>query len=532
MARVIKYVMTTVVAIGLMCAFAIFVLDIPLPWKTANAEDRPSHAAPASGKVQNLELLFLLTEQSPALLRGEGVPAAVTDKLAPLKGKLMDRDEFVAELNACLDKDERKQFQTTVLKHAALQSHALQIPEAVRRSLGIRRGNKDSVAMAGAPTQSRPLVMPGSTALDPARVVRVRARFAPAEVVQISDTRDHPSATGVSKFRELRPGDQVKEGDELGVFHSVDVGSKKNDLFEAIIQYRLDKVVLDRAEKADGSLPEVFLWNARRNVQTDRSGIIRAKNTLKTWNIAKEDIDAVVKEAETFDLTQRSSDSKREGEWGQQQEKWARVVMKAPCSGVIIERNISRGELVVDPTINLFTIAAVERLAVLANIPEDDLPTLNNLKDSQRNWTVQTVGANSLTGLPGTIDEIGYIIDPNQHTAIVKGYIDNPGGKIRAGQFVSATVDVPPPEDVVEIPIGALVDDGKQSLVFVQADPDKRRWTMRRVLVVQRFDKTAFVRATPIPVKEQLSAEEKEQGLLPRQPLQVGDVVLAPACWS
>ena len=97
MARVIKYAMTTVVAIGLICAFAIFVLDIPLPWKTANAEDRPSHAAPASGKVQNLELLFLLTEQSPALLRGEGVPAAVIDKLAPLKGKLMDRDEFVAE---------------------------------------------------------------------------------------------------------------------------------------------------------------------------------------------------------------------------------------------------------------------------------------------------------------------------------------------------------------------------------------------------------------------------------------------------
>ena len=33
----IKYAMTTVVAIGLICAFAIFVLDIPLPWKTANA---------------------------------------------------------------------------------------------------------------------------------------------------------------------------------------------------------------------------------------------------------------------------------------------------------------------------------------------------------------------------------------------------------------------------------------------------------------------------------------------------------------
>ena len=47
-----------------------------------------------------------------------------------------------------------------------------------------------------------------------------------------------------------------------------------------------------------------------------------------------------------------------------------------------------------------------------------------------------TVGAGSAKGLAGTIDEIGYMIDPNQHTAIIKGYVDNPGKRIRAGQYV------------------------------------------------------------------------------------------------
>ena len=154
--------------------------------------------------------------------------------------------------------------------------------------------------------------------------------------------------------------------------------------------------------------------------------------------------------------------------------------------------------MVVDNTVNLFQIADVNRLLVLANCPEDSLPTLEALSQNQRRWTVQTVGANSAAGLPGTIDEIGYMIDPNQHTAIIKGYVDNPGRHIRAGQYVTATVQIPPPAGVVEIAVDALVDDGRQSLVFVQPDADKHHFTMRRVHVTHRFDHSVLVRSTPI----------------------------------
>ena len=37
-------------------------------------------------------------------------------------------------------------------------------------------------------------------------------------------------------FREIRSGDRVGKGDVLAVFHSVDVGNKKNDLADAIYQ--------------------------------------------------------------------------------------------------------------------------------------------------------------------------------------------------------------------------------------------------------------------------------------------------------
>jgi cobalt-zinc-cadmium efflux system membrane fusion protein len=202
------------------------------------------------------------------------------------------------------------------------------------------------------------------------------------------------------------------------------------------------------------------------------------------------------------------------------------VTLRAPFDGIVVERNVHTGEMVVDNTVNLFQIADVRRMLVEANCPEDDLPKLESLLGGDRRWTVRTVGAAAGVGLGGSIDEIGYLIDPNQHTAVIKGYIDNTGRRIRGGQYVTATVEIPPPEGVAEVPTDALVDDGQQSLVFVQPDPSARRFTMRRVQVTHRFERTVFVRATPIPEGERLTAQEAEAGLLPRQPLRPGERVL------
>jgi cobalt-zinc-cadmium efflux system membrane fusion protein len=182
--------------------------------------------------------------------------------------------------------------------------------------------------------------------------------------------------------------------------------------------------------------------------------------------------------------------------------------------------------MVVDNTVNLFQIADVNRLLIIANILEDQLPILEALDLDDRHWSVRTVGARSAEGLPGTIDEIGYLVDPNDHTIKVKGYVDNPGLRLRAGQYVAATVPLLAPPDVVEIPVDALVDDGKQAVVFVQTDHAKPQYTMRRVQVSHRFEHTVFVRTKPIPKEEKIAAQEAEEGLLPEEALTPGDWVL------
>jgi cobalt-zinc-cadmium efflux system membrane fusion protein len=398
--------------------------------------------------------------------------------------------------------------------------HTILVPEEARVALGIRKNKVDRVAVARVPTATRPLVLSGSTAFDPARLTRIRIRFTPAEVVQIARVPDELSRdqAGRTEIREIRSGDEVRKGDLLAVVYSVDVGQKKNDLIDALVQLKLDEKVLAEAEKSTGAVPPVFLWNAIRAVEGDRNAVARAENTLKTWNIPEKDIEEVYREAEEISKRHGKRDKSKE-------EQWPRVELRAPEDGVIVERNVSLHEVVVDNTMNLFQVARVDRLTVVANASEDDLPTLLKLRTGQRRWSVRTVGAPD-QGIAGPIDEISYLIDVNQHNAVVKGTIDNPRGRLRAGQFVSASIDLPPPDGVVEVPTTALIDEGNQCLVFVQPDPDQPRYTLRRVQVTHRFDRTAYVKSQLTDAETALTNEEKEEGLLPRQPLRPGERVL------
>ncbi len=401
--------------------------------------------------------------------------------------------------------------------------NSLRVPEEVRKALGIRKGNADQIAVVEQPTRKVPLVMPGSTALDPARLIRVRVRFAPAEVVEIGKIDDPHASPGIVPplRRDLQNGDPVKKGDLLAVLYSVDLGNKKNDLFDALSQLRLDEEVLKRAEAHSAAVPEVFLLNAKRNVQADINAVSRAENTLKTWAIPEAEIQAVRDEVKNY-----TSDQDRRAQEQERLKQWARVELRAPVDGFILEQNVALHETVVDNTTNLIQIAKVDPLIVLAAVPEDDLPALQDFKDQTQNhmtWTVHTVGTKAIAGF---VDDIGYLIDPNQHTAVVRGHIPNPNGLLRAGQFVTATVELPPPKNVVEVPISALVEDGKDSIVFVQTDPNEPIYTMCRVEVTNRFDRTAYVRSAPGTKKNDDPARDGSQVSLPVEPLHEGERVL------
>src|SRR5271166_2652364 len=241
------------------------------------------------------------------------------------------------------------------------QAHTLKVPEEVCAALGIRKGEHDAIAAAWLPKTMRPLVLPGSTAFDPTRLARIRARFAPARVVGLAQVWDSSRKNEQTEYARLRPGDSVSKGELLGVFYSVDVGSKKNDLLQALVQLNLDQEILDRVEKNRIAIPEVMYLTYVRSVQGDRTEINRALNNLNLWDIPQDEIDALRVEAKKISADKDAWSKTPEGRWvnrvkqgtegkdhapkdkekeNETENPWGKVTLRAPLSGIIVERNV------------------------------------------------------------------------------------------------------------------------------------------------------------------------------------------------
>ncbi|HZT83337.1 MAG TPA: efflux RND transporter periplasmic adaptor subunit, partial [Gemmataceae bacterium] len=340
------------------------------------------------------------------------------------------------------------------------------------------------------------------------RLARVHVRF-PGDIVEVGTIKDDSAASpsGRSERRPLRQGDRVKKGDLLCVVWSKDLGEKKSELVDNLSQLRLDRKNLSDLKKYADSIPPVRILEAERAVEQDLIAIARAERTLRAWKVPEEEIDALKAEADAI--------RQRGGKHDPEKEKsWPRVEIRAPLDGVVVERHANVGDVVVDNTLDLFKIANVDRLTVWAHAYEEDLPALQGLPRPVP-WTVRVRADRDAPPMDGFIQTIGQVLDVNQHTALVMGEVDNSQGKLRAGQFVTATVLLPPPPDTVAIPATALVEDGRESVVFVQAGDGV--YAQRKVAVVKRLADTVLVRS-------RVGAGEEGRGI---SPLKVGERVVS-----
>ncbi|MGZ3302250.1 MAG: efflux RND transporter periplasmic adaptor subunit [Isosphaeraceae bacterium] len=360
--------------------------------------------------------------------------------------------------------------------------NAVRVPEEVVRSFGIR------TAPAREPNQLRTFNLAGSLALDTNRLAHLHTRFV-GEVVELGMISDSSEGTegGRPKMRPIRFGDHVEKGQILAVLWSSELGEKKSEYVDALSRLRLEQETLTRLEALykDEAIAERNLREARHNVEADEIAVARVERTLHAWRLTDEEIAAIRSEAELI--------RKRTAPQGSPVEKsWARVELHASLAGTVLEKNCAVGDIV-DTATDLFKIADLSQLWVWAHVYEEDLPTLLALPEPVR-WTIRLKSDPAASPMAGWVEKIGDIIDPNQHTALVIGQVDNPRGRMRAGQFVTATVELPPTPGEVEVPVTAVVDDGEETVVFVQPDPRQPIFVMRRGTLLRRIGPHAYVR--------------------------------------
>jgi cobalt-zinc-cadmium efflux system membrane fusion protein len=403
------------------------------------------------------------------------------------------------------------------------------------------RLSKEAVASLGvAPAvvtkAEKPRPLPpqiGTLNYDNDRLFTIRSRF-PGELAEVRMVLDTEGSVSPTRLRPMRFGDKVKQGDLLAVVWSQQLGQAKAALVDAICALRLSQDTLDRHSKLfqEGAASVATLKADERQVQGDSNTKLTAERSLKMWKMTDEEIKAIVDEANVIADQKKTRSADKE-------KNWARVEIRVPkfsdnpsAQLVVVEKNTNLNDMV-DPINSppLFKLADTSRLQIWVHPPEEYLPLIRE--------RLQKMGAEPLQwhirlqsdppDVPAQVLPIVQIapsLEPNQHSPMVLGYLDNPGGKYLIGQFVTATIYMPPDRDTVEMPTDALNEVEGQALVFVQPDPAKHEFTLRRVTVVRRFKDVTFVRSKLTEVDLQANAEQVARGRRPLEPLVPGERVL------
>jgi cobalt-zinc-cadmium efflux system membrane fusion protein len=375
----------------------------------------------------------------------------------------------------------------------------LSVSDEAMRTLGV------STAPAEPAPPPEPLRLSGSLLLDSNKLAHVHTRF-PGEVVKIGTVIDAVSG----QQRQLRANDKVAAGQLLAVVWSKEVGEKKSDLVDALSKYWIDQANLNRLKRLEkGVVPERTILEAERAFESDEIAVDRVERTLRSWRLTSEEIEAVKDEARRIH-GQSDTPAAR-----QVDRTWAEVEVRAPFDGVVLEKNVVIGDIV-DTSLDIFKIADLTKLAVLANVYEEDIPALEALAPSSRRWQISLKSDPTSHPIEGAFDFIGRVIDPNQHTGAVMGWVENADGKLRVGQFITAAIPLPPPKDQVAVPSDAVIDKGQFSMILVADSADPRRVTSRMVKVAGRSHQRVFI-------DNSLDSSDEAQGA---RPLHVGELVV------
>jgi membrane fusion protein, heavy metal efflux system len=137
-------------------------------------------------------------------------------------------------------------------------------------------------------------------------------------------------------------------------------------------------------------------------------------------------------------------------------------IIRSPISGTVVERLVSPGQLLQAATTPTFTVADLSSVWVMANVFAADLPAVH-IGDS-----ADVVAGAGLT-LPGKVDYIAALVDPNTRAVSVRLEVPNPDEVLKRDMYVRVALHPQRQARGILVPVSAVLrDDQNLPYVFVQ----------------------------------------------------------------
>ena len=301
------------------------------------------------------------------------------------------------------------------------------------------------------------LVQPPDSLVERLKEARVERRpvVEPLSVVGRIDFDEHNVArigsnvTGRVTELNAAPGQAVAAGQVLAQLNSADLGSAQLAYLKAGAQRELAAKAVERARlllSADviGSAELQRRENELKVAQIEERA---AADQLRVMGMSRA---AITRTFETGAITSTSS-------------------VVSTVSGVIVERKVNRGQ-VVQPADDLFTVADLSRVWVMAKVPESQITRV------QVGQTVKVDVSSSPVPLKGRIAWIADTVSMETRTVSVRTEVDNPKRQLRPAMLANVTIEPAPIERLV-VPAIAVVRENNQDHVFVKLEGKRYRLT-------------------------------------------------------
>jgi cobalt-zinc-cadmium efflux system membrane fusion protein len=254
------------------------------------------------------------------------------------------------------------------------------------------------------------------------------------------------------------PGQKVKQGEPMLYVASPDYSQLRTNYLKAKDAYAL-------AQKAYARAQDLYQHHAiaEQNVEQAESvevqaggDLASAQAALKVMGIA--DPDALVKAPPSFE-----------------------VPVKAPISGLVVEQDVSAGQVIQPGTTQCFMISDTTTVWVLVNVYQKDLPYVR---------VGDTVSIQTETypeAFHGRIAYVAASLDPSTRTLQARIETPNPGDKLKKDMYVVATVNAGTIRDAIALPDAAVLRD-TENQPFVYAAASANQFGRRSVTLGENLN--------------------------------------------
>lgn len=138
------------------------------------------------------------------------------------------------------------------------------------------------------------------------------------------------------------------------------------------------------------------------------------------------------------------------------------AIIRSPIGGTVVEKLINPGQLLQAGTTPAFTVADVASMWVSANVFDTDLPFVR--KGEHATITTDAGGF----PLPGIVDYVAELVDPNTKATAVRILVPNPNGALKRDMFVRVQIQADAQQSGFLVPTSAVLrDDENLPFVFV-----------------------------------------------------------------